>query len=115
MSDFLTIAAIGLHMGSVHLPAEDYNNFNPGVYIVNEQGYVAGGFYNSHRRASFYVGRQLQLYGPVTVVVGGITGYDRAPVVPMLVPSVRLSEHFRLSVLPPVWGMSTTLHLSVEW
>lgn len=114
MSDFFALAAIGLHMGSVHLPARDYNDFNPGVYVVNKTGQIAGGYYNSQRRASFYLGQQFQVYDPVSVIVGAVTGYDRALVLPMVVPSAKIGM-FRLSVVPRVGPVdSTAIHLSLE-
>lgn len=115
--DFFTVATIGLHMVSVHLPARDHNDFNPGVYVVNEQGYVAGGYYNTQRRASFYLGRSFEVYGTaVSLTIGGVTGYDYGPVTPLVAPSIKWGN-FRITGVPRVGGVtdSAALHLSTEW
>lgn len=115
MSDFFTVAVIGLHLGSAHVPAGDYNDFNPGAYVANAEGYVAGGYYNSQQRLSLYAGRTLPIYGPVSVTLGAVTGYDYGPVAPLVAPSVTLGG-WRLTIIPktPVTDAAVA-HLSFEW
>lgn len=112
---------IGLHLGSYHASG-DYNNFNPGVYVYHN-GWTAGTYYNSERHQSVYAGYTFEhpLVGPFSggLTVGAITGYQRAAILPLVVPSVSLrvspSVSARLSVIPPVSGMPLVLHASIEW
>ena len=46
------VAAYGIHIGSHHFPAYQYNNFNPGLYVRMKSGLTAGAYYNSERRPS---------------------------------------------------------------
>lgn len=109
----------GLHIASVHMPAHNFNNFNPGVYYRNDEGWTAGGYYNSLRRVSVYAGYTWQ-YRALGLTVGGATGYE-APIQPLLVPSLRLfsTERFsaRLAYIPQVEKRieSNVLHLTVEY
>jgi len=112
--DFPTIALIGLHLGSVHFPQDGYNNVNPGGYLVTPSGLTAGAFYNSQRHLSLYAGKNLPLYGPVSITLGAVTGYPMAPLLPLVAPSIKLGA-FRLSTVPPIVGMPLTLHLSLEF
>ena len=93
------VAAVGLHLGSQHfapLPNQpEFNNRNPGLYVVFSNQVAVGTFYNSLRRQSSYLGYNLQLatYGPVSfdILVGGITGYPLAKVAPLVLPSARFA------------------------
>lgn len=101
------------------MPAHNFNNFNPGIYYRNDEGWTVGGYYNSLRQTSFYAGYTLQ-YRALGLTVGGATGYE-APVQPLLVPSLRLfsNEKFsaRLAYIPRVEKRiaSNVLHLTVEY
>ena len=118
---------IGVHIGSVHFPAKDYNNFNPGVYVYHN-GWTAGTYYNSERHQSFYAGYTFE-YAPsfasgmvrLGATVGAITGYERAKLLPMVVPSVSVSipgglgSAVRIAVIPPLErNGSAVLHLALE-
>lgn len=110
---------VGLHLGSVHVPKRDYNNANPGAYVRFDNGFTLGGYYNSERRPSFYAG-YTHSFDPVDVTVGAITGYERAAVTPLVVPSVRLFEIDRLAVrlafVPKTEkNGSHVLHAMIEW
>ena len=110
---------VGLHLGSVHMPAHNFNNFNPGIYYRNDAGWTVGGYYNSLRQTSLYGGYTFQ-YRALGLTVGGATGYE-APVQPLLVPSLRLLTHegfsARLAYIPRVEKRiaSNVLHLTVEY
>lgn len=104
---------LGLHIGSQHFPAQQYNNSNPGVYYISDQGWTAGTYYNSERKQSVYAGKSWD-YGPFRLQAGFITGYSR-PVLPMVAPSVGLGAGFRLTVLPKVErDGSAVIHLMWE-
>src|ERR1043165_3937878 len=114
------LSTFGLHLGSWHAK-DGYNNFNPGVY-VEHNGWTAGTYYNSERKQTFYAGYTFR--GAIAgdfgygLSVGVATGYKRAPVVPMVVPSVSYSVTpswgVRLSGVPPIGTIPGVLHLSVE-
>ena len=109
----------GLHLGSHHLPARDFNNFNPGAYVRWSNGITVGGYYNSERKTSAYVGYTYE-WGSLAVTLGGITGYKRMAVLPMIVPSVKLGKindaTFRLAALPKLEKSgAAVLHLMVEF
>lgn len=127
MTDLLCcIAAIGVHLGSVHegpQPVENLNPVNPGAYLQLRSGWVAGAYYNSVRRASVYAGYQLQApaWGPVqaAVTLGVITGYQGRPL-PALVPSVYVGLGqdgwgVRVSYIPKVQATKVhTVHFALE-
>ena len=105
---------LGVHIGSQHFPAQQYNNFNPGAYYIHDNGATVGTYYNSERRQSVYAGWTWDS-GPWRLQVGAITGYERRAVLPMIVPSVALGYGFRLAVLPKVErGGSSVVHLMWE-
>ena len=105
---------LGLHIGSQHFPAKQYNNFNPGAYYIRSSGATIGTYYNSERRQSVYAGWTWD-YGPWRLQAGAITGYRRAAVLPLIAPSVSLGYGFRLTVLPKVERRgSAVVHLTWE-
>lgn len=121
------LTGMGVHIGSHHFPAQQWNNSNPGVYLKADVAgpaylsgsYVLGTYYNSERNQSAYLARVYPLFRNVDVAVGVISGYKRAAVLPLVVPSVRLDlwDNWvgRLSVLPKVEKSgSWVAHLSVE-
>lgn len=113
---------VGLHLGSYHTSG-NWNNFNPGVYVYHN-GWTAGTYYNSERSQSAYAGYTFEgaLVGPFSygLTVGAITGYARARVLPMVVPSVSFHAteraSARLSFIPPFEkNGAAVFHLSVEY
>jgi hypothetical protein len=106
---------LGLHVGSWH-DRPGFNNVNPGLYWVHG-GAVVGAYRNSERGNSAYAGRVFES-GPFSLVAGVVVGYKRRPVMPMLLPSVRVGNDdlaARISVIPAVEKKGTTvLHLSLE-
>lgn len=95
----LTAVVLGLHLFSFH-SAPGFNDVNPGVYAQFDNGVTVGTYFNSERRQTFYAGKTFNLYGPIDLTVGVITGYSAASVLPMAVPSarVRLGERVNLRV-----------------
>ena len=105
---------LGVHIGSQHFPAQDYNNFNPGAYYIHDNGATVGTYYNSERRQSVYAGWTWDS-GPWRLQVGAITGYERRAVLPLIAPSVALGYGFRLTALPKVErDGSAVIHLMWE-
>ncbi len=114
LSGMAHAGTLGLHIGSQHFPAQQYNNANPGAYYIHDNGATVGTYYNSERRQSVYAGWTWDS-GPWRLQVGAITGYERRAVLPLVVPSVALGYGFRLAVLPKVErGGSAVLHLIWE-
>lgn len=118
---------VGVHVGSHHFPSQSWNNSNPGLYLMADVkgpawitgAYAVGTYYNSERKQSAYVARVFNVYGPIDVAVGVISGYSRSPVLPLVVPSVRLDigDNWagRVHFLPKVEKSgSYVVHFSVE-
>ena len=105
---------LGVHIGSQHFPAQQYNNFNPGAYYIHDNGATVGTYYNSERRQSVYAGWTWDS-GPWRLQVGAITGYERRAVLPLIAPSVAVGYGFRLVVLPKVErNGSSVIHFMYE-
>ena len=103
---------IGLHLLSFHA-GPSMETITPGVYAIAPSGATLGYYRNSHRRPSAYAGWSWQ-GRHWALTAGAVTGYERAKVLPLLVPSYRFSTGMRASVIPNPWGESA-LHLSWEW
>jgi len=110
-----TALAIGIHLATYHFDRDlTYKEFNPGAYVACD-GYTVGGYRNSENKNSVYVGYQFtNVLGPIDIFLGAATGYSRASVVPMLIPSVKWKT-IRLSVVPPMKDTSGGAHLSLEF
>lgn len=105
---------IGLHLVSQHWPSKGQNNVNPGLYVRNAEGWVAGTYRNSERKQSWYVGRDFE-YGRFGLRLGLVTGYRVAPVAPLAAATVRVSGGFVLAFVPPVDKHSGVVHLVYEF
>jgi hypothetical protein len=109
----------GLHVVSVHIPKNDYNNVNPGFYYRMDSGWTAGFYRNSIRNESFYAGYTLNWYF-LDVTVGGVTGYTD-PVQILVVPSISFPQsnnaRLRLAYIPRVEKRidSHVIHLMAEY
>ena len=111
---------LGIHVASAHFPQRNYNNVNPGIYYRDSSDITLGAYYNSERKTSFYLGYTLdnETY-PVSLTVGAITGYKRAKVLPLVVPSLHSGKIFgenrvRLSLIPRIGYNPAVIHLSLE-
>lgn len=104
---------LGLHLATYHFDrTHDFNEANFGGYVECEQ-VVGGAYYNSYRRVSPYLAYRWS-FGPVDVVTGAVGGYEH-PIMPLVVPSIRLWDHWRVSLLPPVkQSEKGGVHLSWE-
>lgn len=112
----------GVHLGSHHYPNNSYNNSNPGLYWISDEGWAAGAFYNSYERATLYGGKLVPLAGPVSFFLAAATGYPAADVVPLAGLSWRLPAlggvFPRLLLIPALEfngrRYDGVLHLSLE-
>lgn len=104
MSDLLTPMVLGLHLATAHFGApsnSDLQSATPGVYLRTEAGLTLGAYANSHGRRSAYAAWTFSTTdGRWSITAGAVTGYPRARVSPLLVPSVRLP----LADLAPGWA-----------
>jgi hypothetical protein len=117
---------IGLHLYTLHAAPMACNS-NPGIYYRGEE-FAAGVYQNSHCRTSAWLGWNREtntitvgpLHAKAGIIAGGVIGYEIAPVVPLLLPSLAVgspkSGWFRASWIPTVRGKVTGgLHFSVEY
>lgn len=111
-------AVVGLHVISGHKRA-GHEDVNPGVFVRWPSGFTVGTFRNSERRASacagwtFPVGQGEHF----ALTLGLASGYSLAPLVPMVVPSVRLpvTERAAVRLSYVVAKNNPAVHLSLEW
>lgn len=115
---------IGIHLGSKHWPAADWNNFNPGLYLKSPFGYTGGFYYNSQRHWSTYLGYTYEPEWSVlgwrpAVTAGVVTGYE-AGILPMFLPSISrplwLGYWLRLGGIPKIHPKqdAAVLHVMIE-
>lgn len=105
---------VGVHLASLHAPAREHNNINPGVYVRSEAGWMAGAYYNSQRRMTVYAGREWALGGPWAVQTALATGYTYAPIVPVVGLTYSIGGGWRVTALPPTPKSSSLVHLTWE-
>ena len=113
----LSDLTIGVHAYTYHFDkSQNYNNYNPGLYL-EYQGWIAGAYYNSERAPSAYAGYTFKaVFGSwIDVTVGAVTGYERAAVLPLVVPSIKVWDHVRFSLLLPPEKTGWGLHVSFEF
>lgn len=109
----------GLHLVSVHIPRNDYNNNNPGLYYRTDAGWTAGFYRNSLRDDSVYAGYTWN-WRFLDITFGGVTGYTD-PVQILVVPSIAFPQtanvRMRLAYIPRVEKRidSHVLHLMAEY
>lgn len=101
-----------LNLTSKHIGTkDDYNeqNYGAGIeyHIKRKRWYgMAGGYRNSEDSASWYMGvghRGLKLgtrHLKLGLEVGAVTGYDRAEVLPLAVPVLRVVDHLKVLYIP---------------
>lgn len=126
----LAIAAVsvGLHLGSVHVPAKDYQrNTNPGVFVMGDE-FVGGVYANSIGRTTVYGAYRHELGHGFSVAAGLGTGYQEkdglgfsrgalAPVVALIYESpIRFLGASPVVFLVPGTNKSSTVaNLGLKW
>jgi hypothetical protein len=126
MIDLLTPVVLGLHLATAHFgqPADEHlQGVTPGVYLRSAAGLTVGAYRNSYGSGSAYAGWTWSTAdGRWSITAGAVTGYPRATLSALLVPSVRLP----LADLAPGWAARIAylpkphsdgahgLHLSLE-
>lgn len=85
---------LGLHLATAHFggtAASQMHDANPGLYVRLGNGATAGAYRNSEGRPSVYAGWTWSTAdGRWAITAGGVTGYARAAVSPLVVPSLRV-------------------------
>lgn len=114
---------IGLDLYTIHRAPHGLCNDTVGIYYVGESGLGAGVMKNSECHVGGWAAYTAQTNTltiarmPVSagVTMGAIAGYRMAPVLPLLVPSVKVGI-IRFSYLPRSPGaQSDGLHISIEF
>ena len=110
--DLGKVETVGIHTVSYHDPDYNFANFNPGVYVVSDRGWVAGIYANSYSRMTYYTGWVTPEWYRLsaTIAVAHIeTGPDRFPYRGLelaIVPAVRLftqdSWSAKLAFMPKI-------------
>lgn len=101
---------IGLQLASAHFGsgAEAMEWATPGIYARHPSGFTAGAYRNSQGHGSAFAGWTWQTESRTwAITVGAVTGYERASVLPLVVPSMRIpmgdtGVALRLSAVPPL-------------
>jgi hypothetical protein len=97
-------AAIVLHIASAHIPARNYNNFNPGIaaqFACSKAiNFQAGTYFNSNQRQTFYAGVVYEPKKfPVFFSLSAATGYQSYPI-PLPMFGFKLGSHIRIGFIP---------------
>ncbi len=113
---------LGLHLFSAHVPncwgepCQRYEVFTPGIYAKAPSGLTVGAYRSSYGDGSTYVGWTFETKDRrFALLVGGVTGYSRASVLPLIVPSVKVGN-VRLAFMPRFEkGGASVAHVAVEF
>lgn len=103
------LTSMGVHVGSWHSDNSSgrWNNSNPGIFGTMEIGgveYIAGSYYNSERRQTFYAGYNWRPYTWLSVPIVLASGYEKVMLMPVPTVHVPLGRGLsaNVSVLPKV-------------
>lgn len=105
----------GINLATAHASG-GYRSWTPGLYARSADGLTAGILRNSEGRWSVHAGwtwRTAAMGLPLDLQAGAISGYRRAPVLPMASVSVLLAEHHRLIWIPGPQGGA--MNYAWEW
>ena len=95
MEPFILSLGLSLHAGLVR----DYNEIHPHVRFI-EDGMIAGAYYNSMERVSFYAGHRVE-FGDAGLEFAMVTGYPAfGPVAPYVRGTYDLNNHTRILAAP---------------
>lgn len=114
---------IGIDLYTVHRDAHELCNGNFGVYAYGDSGMAGGLLKNSDCVIGGWAGYNSEtnvlsiggLNVSAGLVFGAITGYRMAPVLPLVIPSLKIGR-LRFSYLPRSPGAQTDgIHISIEF
>jgi hypothetical protein len=97
---------LGLILYSLHIYTGNsetrLENTTPGIVATYvDTGTSVGVVRNSYRRTSFFVSQQLWEKGRWSINAGAITGYDYAPVLPLVSLNLQVTKNLSMSFVPP--------------
>jgi hypothetical protein len=81
-----SLLSLGVLLGTAHIGGHVPNDNTPGIYARADVGGVrmtGAVFRNSWHGTSFLLAREIPV-GRVSLLVGGVTGYELAPVLPFV-------------------------------
>lgn len=112
---------VGAHLVTAHTKPEGKESGTPGLYLRWPNGITVGAYRNSYGDGSVYAGYTFEAFNRhLALTVGAVTGYRAQPVLPLVVPSLRIGlwgdTSLRVAYLPkpPKYGSSAAVHFSVE-
>jgi len=98
LEQFIWSIALSSHLGLVG----DYNEIHPHVRII-EDGAIAGAYYNSVERISFYSGYRLEPTERLGLEVSLVTGYPAyGPIAPLVRGTYDFTDNVRGFASPAV-------------
>lgn len=106
--DGITAWTLGAQLVAAHFGggASDMEWATPGLYAMHASGASAGFYRNSQGHGSAWAGWTFETESRTWAIsVGAVTGYDKAKVLPLLTPSVRIpvgDYAVRLMFVPPI-------------
>lgn len=107
--------AIGVNLTTAHASG-GYRSWTPGLYARSADGLTGGILRNSEGDWSAHAGytwHTAAMGMPLDIQAGAISGYRRAPVLPMASVSVLLAEHHRAIWIPGPRGGA--MNYAWEW
>lgn len=117
MGIFSLSLAIGVNLATYHFDrSADYQEFNPGIYAIIDDTFIAGAYFNSERKTSLHAGYAFRgiFSSPIDLQLGFVTGYSRGKILPMAIPSVKVYG-VRFSLLLPMEKSGSAIHASFEF
>lgn len=108
---------IGLHIATAHIDQDfPMNGANPGIY-VQANNIVAGTYYNSLYKQTYYAGYMLE-HSRFALTLGVANGYEQG-LTPMVIPSTRFNVgellRLRVTYLPKINATAShVVHFSIE-
>ena len=107
----ILLALATLHPGATR----EHETFTPGAAVACERVEV-GVHRNSMGRVSLYGAARVPLHGSARLLLGAVTGYTAAPVLPAIALSIDIGR-INLVLVPPasVQKASTDLAIAVRW
>ena len=105
--DILYGIALSMHLGM----EGDYNSVHPHVRL-EDNGYIAGAYYNSVERLSFYGGYRLEPTDRLGLEVSIVTGYPAfGEIAPMVRGTYDINDNVRMFAAPAAENYGNTSNI----
>ena len=112
----MNACAILLALATLHPGAEQpHELFTPGAAVVCER-VEFGAHRNSMGRGSLYGAARVPLYGSAYLLLGAVTGYTAAPILPAVALSIDVGR-INLVLIPPIaaQNVSADTAIAIRW